>query len=61
MEVHIVPKVNYPPKLEKIIRSHFETLNADGLTLPDGSGRPLRLRLTSKDKISVRINETPEN
>ena len=33
-------------------------LNAAGLVLPDGSGRPLRLRLTSKDQISVRINDT---
>ena len=36
-------------------------LNASGLVLPDGSGRPLRLRLTSKDQISVRINDTREN
>lgn len=61
LEVHIVPQVNYPPKLQKIIEAHFEHLNASGLTLPDGSARPLRLRLTSKEKISVHINDTPEN
>ena len=61
LEVHIVPKVNYPPKLQKIIKTHFEDLNASGLTLPDGSGRPLRLRLTSKENISVRITDNPEN
>ena len=35
-------------------------LNASGLTLPDGSGRPLRLRLTRKDQISVRIDDSTE-
>lgn len=61
LEVHIVPQVNYPPKLQKIIEAHFQELNASGLTLPDGSGRPLRLRLTKKEKISVRIHDNPEN
>ena len=58
IEVHLVPKVNYQPKLRKIITAHLDGLNAGGLVLPDGSGRPLRLRLTSKDQISVRINDT---
>ena len=58
IEVHLVPKVNYQPKLRKIITAHLDELNAGGLVLPDGSGRPLRLRLTSKDQISVRINDT---
>ena len=60
IEVHIVPQVNYPPKLQKIIESHFKELNASGLTLPDGSRRPLRLRLTRKEQISVQIKESPE-
>ena len=57
IEVHIVPRVNYSPKLQKIIKAHLEDLNATGLVLPDGSCRPLRLRLTSKEQISVRIND----
>jgi len=36
-----VPQVNYPPKLRKIITAHLDELNTGGLTLPDGSGRPL--------------------
>jgi hypothetical protein len=40
---------------------HLDELNAGGLTLPDGSGRPLRLRLTRKEQISVRINDVPPN
>ena len=53
-----MPQVNYPPKLRKIITAHLEALNVSGLTLPDGSGRPLRLRLTRKEQISVRITDT---
>ncbi len=57
IEVHLVPQVNYPPKLRKIIERHLEDLNASGLTLPDGSNRPLRLRLTRKEQISVSIDD----
>ena len=60
IEVHIVPQVNYPPKLQRIIESHLEELNASGLTLPDGSRRPLRLRLTRKEQISVQIDDRTE-
>ena len=59
IEVHLVPQVNYPPKLWKIITTHLEQLTTTGLTLPDGSGRPLRLRLTRKEQISVSILDTP--
>ena len=58
IEVHLVPQVKYSPKLRKIIEHHLVDLNANGLTLPDGSGRPLRLRLTNQEQISVRINDT---
>ena len=60
LEVHLVPQVNYPPKLRKIITTHLAHLTTSGLTLPDGSGRPLRLRLTRKEQISVSIVDTPE-
>ncbi len=60
IEVHLVPQVNYQPKLRKIITGHLDELNASGLTLPDGSGRPLRLLLTRKEQISVHINGNPE-
>jgi hypothetical protein len=59
LEVHLVPQVNHPPKLRKIITAHLDELNTSGLTLPDGSGRPLRLRLTRSEQISVRINDIP--
>jgi hypothetical protein len=59
LEVHLVPQVNHPPTLRKIITAHLDELNTSGLTLPDGSGRPLRLRLTRSEQISVRINDIP--
>jgi hypothetical protein len=59
IEVHLVPQVNHPPKLRKIIEEHLENLNASGLVLPDGSGRHLRLRLTRREQISVRIKDVP--
>jgi hypothetical protein len=58
IEVHLVPQVNYSPKLRKIIERHLVDLNTSGLTLPDGSARPLRLRLTHQEQISVRIDDT---
>ena len=60
LEVHLVPQVNYPPKLWEIITAQLVELTATGLTLPDGSGRPLRLRLTRKEQISVRIEDVPQ-
>jgi hypothetical protein len=58
IEVHLVPQVNYPPKLWNIITAQLAQLTTSGLTLPDGSGRPLRLRLTRKEQISVSIADT---
>ena len=61
IEVHLVPTVNYPPKLRKIIDRVLQDLNATDLTLPDGSGRKLRLRLTRKEQIEVRVRDLDEN
>ena len=51
----------YLPKLRPNIVAHLDELTAGGLTLPDGSGGPLRLRLTRKEQINVRINDGPGN
>ena len=61
IEVHLVPTVNYAPKLRKIIDRVLQDLNASELTLPDGSGRKLRLRLTRKEQIEVRVSELDES
>jgi len=61
IEVHLVPTVNYPPKLRKIIARVLQDLNATDLKLPDGSGRKLRLRLTRKEQIEVRVRDLDES
>ena len=61
IEVHLVPTVNYPPKLRKIIDRVLHDLNQSDLTLPDGSGRKLRLRLTRKEQIEVRVRDSDES
>jgi hypothetical protein len=55
IEVHLVPTVNYAPKLRKIIDRLLQDLNASAPQLPDGSDRKLRLRLTRKEQIEVRV------
>jgi hypothetical protein len=57
IQVHLVTRVNFSPKLQKIISTILGHLNEGGLTLPDGSGRRLCFRLTRKEQIEVRIRE----
>lgn len=61
IEVHLVPTVNYAPKLRKIIGRLLQDLNDSELKLPDGSGRKLRLRLTRKEQIEVRVRDLDES
>ena len=53
--MHLVPTVNYSPKLRKIIDRVLQDLNASDLRLPDGSSRKLRWRLTRKGNGSGRF------
>ena len=61
IEVHLVPTVNYAPKLRKIIGELLHDLSESDLLLPDGSGRKLRLRLTRKEQIEVRVRDPNES
>jgi hypothetical protein len=60
IQVHLVTRVNFSPKLQKIISSILEGLNQKGLTLPDGSGRKLCFHLTQRQRIEVRVKEPPD-
>jgi hypothetical protein len=55
VQVHLVPKVNYPAKLQKIIGAILQSLTQQGLILPDGSARRLSFHLTRREQIEVRI------
>ena len=61
IEVHLVPQVDHSPKLQKIIRNLLREHNEKAPQLPDRSGRPLHLRLTSRDQIEVKVLDTPRH
>ena len=45
LEVHLTPRVNYQPKLRKIIKEILTGYTKQALKLPDGSGRKLSFHL----------------
>jgi hypothetical protein len=55
VEVYLLPTVNYPPKLEKIVSGLLAEINATRPIMPDGSGRQLRLHLGEKMGLQVAI------
>jgi len=54
-EVHLLPRVNYPPALQAIILSLLEQLNAKQPKLPDGSGRTLEFHLSDRNDFEIRF------
>jgi hypothetical protein len=57
--VHLMPRVNYPPQLRRILATVLEGVNAQRPVLPDGSGRSLKLRLAQRNemKLSIQPND----
>jgi hypothetical protein len=55
VEVYLLPTVNYPPKLEKIVSGLLAEINATEPIMPDGSGRRLRFHLGEKTGLQVAI------
>jgi hypothetical protein len=55
VDAYLLPTVNYPLKLEKIVLGLLAGLNATDLRMPDGTGRRLRLHLGEKAGIEVAI------
>ena len=58
--VHLMPKVNYPPRLRRIIDKVLAALNAQQPRMPDGTDRPLRFRLGRRAelRLSLEIDTT---
>jgi chromosome segregation ATPase len=48
MVVHLMPRVNYPPRVRRILATVLDAINAQKPVLPDGSSRPLKLRLAHR-------------
>jgi hypothetical protein len=56
VRVHLMPRVNYPPHLRRILATVLEGINARDPVLPDGSGRRLRLRLAQRSEMRLSIH-----
>jgi hypothetical protein len=53
--VHLMPRVNYPPQLRRILGTVLEGINAQRPVLPDGSNRSLKLRLAQRSEMKLSI------
>jgi hypothetical protein len=53
--VHLMPRVNYPPQLRRIITAVLDGINAQNPVLPDGGGRSLTLRLAQRSEMTLSI------
>lgn len=53
--VHLMPRVNYAPRVRRIITELLAELNARDPIFPDGSGRRFRLRLASRSELKLSI------
>jgi hypothetical protein len=54
--VHLMPRVNYPPHLRRILTTLLEGINAQQPVLPDGSRRALKLRLADRSELKLSIH-----
>jgi hypothetical protein len=52
---HLMPRVNYPPRLRRIIATVLEGINTQTPVLPDGSNRRLKLRLARRSEMKLSI------
>jgi hypothetical protein len=55
VEAYLLPTVNYPPTVEKIVKDLLAEFNAKDPQMPDGSGRRLRLHLGQKTGLQIAI------
>ena len=55
VEAYLLPTVNYPPAIEKIVTDLLAQFNAKNLKMPDGSGRRLRLHRGQKTGLQIAI------
>jgi len=53
--VHLMPRVNYPPHLRRILTTVLDGINTGQPRLPDGSGRALKLRLAHRNEMKLSI------
>ena len=60
--VHLMPKVNYSPRLQRLIRQLLEEVNGQQPQMPDGTQRALRFRLGSRSEMRLSLEiSAPES
>lgn len=60
VEVHLIPRVNYQPKLAELIRRELGKWNQRNAEQRDGRGRRIELHLAQRDEIEIRLRRPPE-
>jgi hypothetical protein len=55
VEAYLLPTVNYPPALQKIVSALLAQINGKNPKMPDGSARRLRLHLGQKTGLQIAI------
>jgi len=55
VDAYLLPTVNYPPTIEKIVGELLRQINGKDPRMPDGSGRRLRLHLGQKTGLQIAI------
>jgi len=55
VDAYLLPTVNYPPAIEKIVGELLAQTNGKDPRMPDGSGRRLRLHLGQKTGLQIAI------
>jgi len=53
--VHLMPRVDYPPQLRRIITAVLDGINAQDPVLPNGRGQSLKLRLAQRSEMTLSI------
>jgi hypothetical protein len=53
--VHLLPRVNYPKKLRKIVERYLEQVNQSEPRMPDGSDRRLLFRLAKRSDFKLTL------
>ena len=57
-EAHRVPAVNFQPAMNKIVVQLLHQINAQNPVMPEGSNRPLKFVLSTRDNFEIKLKES---
>lgn len=58
VEVHLIPRLNYAPKVAALMREQLELWNSQYGQLTDGSGRRIEIHLANRDQIEINMRRS---